>query len=511
MNVILAVGLQTWATAITVWVGAVLGVMVTVMIGFGLVLAYRARLHPQVVIPDVELDESIPAEAAAGLSRQLRDTVRRILRRQGDEARQAEMETLEEDIAAGLVTVHGVTTLKTTVAELDRTTADSMSTLSASLRAIAPKEAEGLASALEFAIPAQRGWMVRASPTVRGDGADAQAGLSVEVAPLGRAPDATTTFWTTSAALQAPPSEAARLAAMRGLLNELVLPASVWIAIRLVSRHLVEVNSWSARLVPSRRSREKELKGLQLQFGGQLLLYATRHQEKFARGFAYEALEDLERAAELLPGYYRPFATQAAVRERLGWSYRQSGELTRAQRAFTRAVHAYDEAEKLLQACAKANPAKQERAVERLALRRTKCRLLSCESDQGAVAWRELAGYSQLKDARPESLYNAACLFAVAMMCPDLPDAQRMDCERRAWDFLGYALALTPRSSGLWSRAMTDEELGALDPDTRARFADEIKKRCGTQGEPGHLAVHRTTRAVLAALGLTDPGTKAAV
>ena len=476
-----------------------------------MVLACRARLHPQVVIPDVELDKSIPAEAAAGLSRQLRDTVRRILRRQGDDARQAEMETLEEDIAAGLVTVHGATTLKTTVAELDRTTADSMSTLSASLRAVAPKEAEGLASALEFAIPAQRGWIVRASPTVRGDGADAQVGLSVEIAPLGRAPDATTTFWTTSAALQAPPSKAARLAAIRELLDELVRPAAVWIAIRLVSRHLVQAHSWSARLLPSRRSREKELKGMQLQFGGQLMLYATRHQERFARGFAHEALEDLECAAELLPGYYRPFATQAAVHERLGWSYRQSGELSRAQRAFTRAVHAYDEAEKLLQACAEANPAKQEKAVERLALRRTKCRLLSCDSDQGAVACRELTGYSQLKDAGPGPLYNAACLFAVAMMCPDLPDAQRTDCERRAWDLLGHALALTPCRSGLWSRAMTDEELGALDPDIRARFADEIKKRCSSHGQPGYLEAHRTTQAVLAALGLTDPGSKAAV
>jgi hypothetical protein len=102
----------------------------------------------------------------------------------------------------------------TAVADLDRTTSDSMAALSAGLRAVAPTGGEGLAVALDLALPAQRGWSVRTFPTIRGSGTDAEAGLSVEVARLGRAPDAVTTFWKTSGALQRPASDAARVAAM---------------------------------------------------------------------------------------------------------------------------------------------------------------------------------------------------------------------------------------------------------------------------------------------------------
>jgi hypothetical protein len=90
-----------------------------------------------------------------------------------------------------------------------------MSALSAGLRVVAPKELEGLAAVLELAIPAQRGWSVRAFAAIRGSGPDAQVGLSVEVARLRRAPDAATTFWTTFDALQKPTGDAAQVAAIR--------------------------------------------------------------------------------------------------------------------------------------------------------------------------------------------------------------------------------------------------------------------------------------------------------
>lgn len=466
---------QIRAVVITEWVIAILTVAVGVMIAAGLVRAWLVRRHTQVVIQDVEPDDGVPAESAARLSLQLRQAVRAILRRQSDAARVAAMETLDEDIRSGLVTVHGSITMNTT-GELDRTTQDSMSALLAGLRAVAPKEAGGLAAVLELAIPPQRGWSVRAFPAIREAGGSAQVGLSVEVARLGRAPDAVTTFWTTPGALQQPGTDAARVAAIGELLHQLVQPASVWIAIRLVSRDLTRKRRWYRGLLIIGRTRKRELAGLQAQLAGQLLLYAAKAQEKFVGGFAREALGNLEQAAHLLPQYYRPRLTQGAVHELQGYSYRQSGNVSGAQRAFTRAVDAYEAAKMLLLAC-DAGSGKADTAIERLALRQTKCRMLTCDREQADTAMKELCGYAELKDTRPVPLYNAACLFAVAMACPDLRDDQRALFEWHAWRYLGVALLCSHQDSGLWSRMMTENELSALGTGHRKTFGDELGKR----------------------------------
>lgn len=500
---------------ITAWVIAILSVMTVAMIALGLLRVMAERRRPQVVINDVKPDKGVPVEAAAGLSLQLRDTVRRALHRQDDTARRAEMGTLKGDIAARLLTVRGYTAVKTIVPELDRTTRNSMSTLSAGLRAAGPKEAEGLAALAEFAIPAQCGWSVRTFPTIRGDGDDVRVGLSVEVAQLGHAPDAITTFWTTSDALQKPPSEAARLTIIRELLHELVRPASIWIAVQLVSHHLTQKRSRYHGL-PTRGS-STELAGLQLQLGGQLLLYASREQEKFVDGFAYKALENLGQAAELLPHYYRPWSTQGAVYERLGWSCRHSGDDLRAQRTFTRSVDTYDKAEELLKACSQADQNMRDALIQRLALRRTKCRLLSCDHEAINIASKELSRYSELKDKSPLSFYNAACLFTVAMACPNISGDKRILYKREAWHYLGLALVFSPPRAELWSRMMTDEELGALDMHSRKKFGDEIKKRCSRRSKQGYLEADkqpeadRIVKAAITALGLISPSIRAVV
>lgn len=474
---ILTIDLRALAAVITGWVVAMLILAAAVLATLGLVRAWLGRRRPQVVIHNVELDEGVPAEAAAGLSPQLREKVRRELRRQSGDATHAEMETVEEDIAAGLVTVRGGAVRMTAVEELDRTTSDSMAALSAGLRAVGPNAAEGLAVALDLALPAQRGWSVCAFPTVRGWDAGAQVGITVEVARFGRAPDAVTTFWRTSDALQRPANEAARLAAMRDLFHQLLRPASVWIAIQLVARHLAQARGRGHGLLSIRR-RDRELTGLQLQLAGQMSLYATWAQKNSAEGFVDQALKDLDRAAELLPQYYRPRLTQAAIYERRGWLYRQSGEHTRERLAFKHAVDAFDEAEKLLRACGPgAAPDKRDAAIERLAVRRTKCRLLSSDQAQADMALNELGRYTRLRDARPVQLYNAACLFAVAMACPYLPGEQQRLSESRAWHYLGRALVLGGHGSPPWSRMTTDEELGALDADQRMAFRAELQKR----------------------------------
>lgn len=505
MTGILAIGLGAPAGVITAWVIALLSLTAAVLVVVGLVRAWLARRRPQVVIHDVELDDGVPAEAAAGLSPQLREKVRRELRRHIGDATHAEMETVEKDLAAGLVTVRGGTVRMTAVAELDRSTSDSMAALSAGLRAVAPNEAEGLAVALDLALPAQRGWSVRSFPTIRGYGAKAKVGLSVEVARLGHAPDAVTTFWETSDALQAPESDAARLAATRELLHELLRPASVWIAIQLVARHLEQTPDRPHRLPLARRS-TRELTGLQLQLAGQMSLYATWAQKDSAAGFVGQALKDLGRAAELLPQYYRPRLTQAAIYERQGWSQRQKGEPARAQNAFMLAVEAFDEAEKLLRACGdEADTDKRDDAIERLAIRRTKCRLLSGDRAQAGIALQELAGYTRLRDSRPVQLYNAACLFAVAMACPQLSDEDRELSQRRAWHYLGRALVLGGERSTPWSKMTNDEELAALDAGRRVEFRAELQKRQDGQGPLGDDGADTLVVGALEVLGLGEP------
>ncbi len=493
------------AGVITGWVVAVLVLAATVAAVLGLARAWLGRRRPQVVIHNVELDEGVPAEAAAGLSRQLREHVRRELRQQSGDATHAQMETVEEDIAAGLVTVRGGTVRMTAVGELERTTSDSMAALSAGLRAVGPNAAEGLAVALDLALPAQRGWTVSAFPTIRGWDAAAQVGLTVEVARFERAPDAVTTFWRSSEALQRPVSDAARLAAVNDLLHQLLRPASVWIAIQLVARHLAQTRGRGHRLLSVRRS-DRELTGLQLQLAGQMSLYATWAQRSAAEGFVDQALHDLARAAELLPQYYRPRVTQAAIYERRGWSYRNSGEHTRAQLAFKNAIEAFDEAEKLLRACEPgADTGKRDAAIERLAIRRTKCQLLSGDHAHAVTALPELARYTQLQDARPVQLYNAACLFAVAVACPHLPDEQQKLSGWRAWHYLGRALTLGGPGSSPWSRMTTDEELGALDVGRRMAFRADIQKRHTDHSPLTDDQAGAIVEDAMLALGLTDP------
>src|SRR5215813_4259216 len=65
----MTVKLSDLAGAITGWVVAVLILVAAVIALVGLVRGWLGRRRPQVVIHDVELDEGVPAQAGAGLSR----------------------------------------------------------------------------------------------------------------------------------------------------------------------------------------------------------------------------------------------------------------------------------------------------------------------------------------------------------------------------------------------------------------------------------------------------------
>jgi hypothetical protein len=244
---------------------------------------------------------------------------------------------------------------------------------------------------------------------------------------------------------------------------------------------------------------------MRLQLAGQMYLYATRNQHRFDRGFAEQALDDLAEAARLLPGYFRPHSTQAAVHERLGWSQLQTGSAGAARQAFLDAVHAYDRADALLPTTAAAVAGDVfEDTCERIHVRRTKCRLLSGEIAQAVIARRELQTLTEPSRVTSRTLYNTACLLAVALGLQDDAGGPASLWERRAWHLLGRSL-LVGGEEGPWELVMTDIELQNLDPVLRSRFCQELQVR-----NPGLVALpdveaHALVDEAMTALALVPP------
>jgi hypothetical protein len=468
-----AFDLPAVADTVTKTVIAVLTLVGVLLIAVGLTRAWIGRRRTQVVIRDVIPVDGIPTSATAVLSPQLRHTVRNALRDEAKTATASVLETLSDDIDVGVLRVRGRARVGTVPHALRSTAEDSLTMLSAGVRALAPKEAPGLVDVLGAALPDQRGWALTAYPTMRGAGPSTQVGLSLEIAQLGRAADAATTIWVDAPEVATGVADADRTARVRSRLNELLEPAALWIAIRLVSRRLRETTSRRPR-VRARRQRRDELVGLQRQLAGQMSLYAAQRQDRFARSFTDQALDDLGEAAEALPGYFRPHSTAAAVQERRGWTSLHSNPQA-ARDAFAAAVRSYDRAEALLRATGSDRP-RVAATLHALAVGRTKCRLLTGNRTQIGIGRAEVSAFEGLPGASARALYDTACLFAVAAACPDLPPELRAECEPRAWQYLGLAL-LVAGPDLLWrSRAITDAELSTLDPAGRAAFLEELER-----------------------------------
>jgi hypothetical protein len=482
---------------------AVLTLIAAVLVIVGLMRAWAGRRRVQVVIEDVVPVEGFPSSAASGLSPQLRQAVRKALLEQRDDASYSVLNTLEQDITGGLLRARGTIQVKTIKAGLRSTTEDSLTLLAAGVRAVAPKEAEGLLAALSAALPVQRGWVIRVCPVLHGAELGADVGMVVELAELGHPPDAVTTFWTRSEALRSAATDEARVTAIGSSLHRLIDPVALWIAIRLVSRQLAQsgVPRWWRLL--ARRKLRQELAGLQMQLAGQLSLYATREHTEFDRGFAEQALADLNDSAHLLPQYFRPHLATAAVRELLGWSCRRSGDVQNAARQFTQSVRAYNDATRLLVEASDISP-EQKAALERITVRRTKCRLLSGDRSQVVIARQELAELCRMTGTTALELYNGACLFAVAIACPDIPPEEKPPYTAQAWLLLGRSL-LAAGADGPWELTMTDIELEAMDTRQRNRFRDELKARHPKNTPLPDQEALPLVRAAMSVIGVAPP------
>jgi hypothetical protein len=497
-----AFDVESLADTVTRTVIALLTLVAVVLVVLGLGRSWAGRRRAQIVIEDIERLEGLPGVAVAGLSPQLRQSVRRALASQARGASYSHQVTLMKDLASGqLVTMRG-TRISAVTTELLSTTRDSLTALAAGMRAVVPKDADGLLAVLGASLPAQRGYVVRTFPALREAGGHTEVGLTLEFAEFGHAPDAVTTFWASTVTVGSEPELAA---AARGALHELLEPASLWVAIRLVARHLTHTGRLDGRRLEFGRRRRAELGGLRLQLAGQMSLYATRKQERFDRGFADQALDDLAAAARLLPHYFRPHYMQAAVHERVGWSHLRAGSTGPARRAFIEAVQAYDRADDLLRAPDDRVAADAYGETHGLiSVRRTKCRLLSDDTAQSVVARRELQTWTEPRQATTQVLYNAACLMAVASAGEGNEGGRPCRWERRAWHLLGRSV-LVGGDEGPWERVVTDIELRTLDPTLRSKFCEELKARTADSAGIPDLEARALVEEVMCALDIGPP------
>lgn len=494
-----ALNVVSAANTVTKTVIAVITLLAAVLIVGGILRAWRGRLRPQVVIEDIAFVDQAQGLASPGLSPQLRQEVRQALLSWREDASYSVLKTIEQDIDQRLLRIHGRIRIRPLGTGPRSTAEDSLATLAAGVGAVAPKQAAGLVAVLAAVLPAQRGWVVRAFPAVRGTGAGTQVGLVLELAQLSQAPDAVTSFWTRAG--DGGPS------AIHAPLGLLLHPAATWIATRLISRQLAESEvpaRW--RFLPGRK-RERELLGLQMQLAGQLSLYAARRHEDFDREFAEQALGDLAESARLLPEYYRPHSTEAGVRERRGWSHCRVPEPEQAKVEFGRAVRAGDRAIQKLSALAARNDGGHDAALARIRVRRTKCRLLSGDPADFANALTDLASPVSETGATALDLYNAACLYAVAVSQEELLE-NRAAYTADAWRLLGLAL-LADGADGPWRFALEDIELSALSVEQRRDFSAALRREhpelTPLQGGPaGHIVA-----GAMAAIGVPPPDGRA--
>ena len=412
-------------------------------------------------------------------------------------------ETLEQDIEGRLLRASGSVQVKAITTGLRSTTEDSLAVLAAGVRAVAAKEAEGLLAALNAALPTQRGWAIRAFPVLRDTGSEATVGMAVELAQLGHPPDAVATFWSGSNEMQSVESDQARDAGGSSI-HRLLDPTALWIATRLVSRQLAQSNApmrW--RRGPSEASSGTcRTSDAARRPTGVVRDAEAAEVRKGIRQTGFAA--DLADSARLLPEYFMPHSIKGAVHVRLGWSYRRSAETQNAANEFSMGVRSYDEATQKLENASDANPNKREAALERVRVWRTKCRLLSGDPGQLVVARQELAELCGMTGTTSRDLYNGACLFAVAIGCPDIPSDEKLLLTGRAWVLLGRAL-LVGGAKGPWMLAMTDIELEALEERDRRRFCDKLKARLPWETKLDHEGEISLVRDSMLAIGISAP------
>lgn len=389
-----------FADAVTKTSIGVLALSAAVVIVVAIVNATRSRRREQIVLTDIGelvLPGGEAHSAAPSLSPWLRQRVRNELLQQRHNAKHLSEAVLAGDSATGTSTLALPVELDVARAEAAILGAaqDTLATLAQGLQAAAPDNADGLIGAVSALLPRPHGFLVRTMPMTRGADKSPRLGLSVEVAQLDGPPIATRTFWEPEAG---PPD------AVQERLLELIEPAARWIAVRLIAARTEVRSGGGATRMPADTATAFH----RLLVGG-LCRSAMDDFEHHANTFAEDAGEELRSAAEVLPGYYRPWEMLAGIQEELGRNYIRHERRDDAEAAFRRAQQAWRRAEKQLGG--RSRPPAD--ALERLRVRRMKCQVLANRTEGRPLVVQELADKPlTLETMQMRTLYNTACLYA---------------------------------------------------------------------------------------------------
>jgi hypothetical protein len=487
--------LSALAEQVTGYAVAVLSFIAAAVVVVRLVRAFVGRRRAQLVVTEIADTADLPASVTAGLSSLLRAELRRRLN--GPSAPSgASLNTVGDDMAGGLVTFGAVKAdeflsiqediLQTPRRELLSMPRDELASVSGGIRAVAPTQAEGFIGALSVALPRQRGLLVTATPLTRQIATLLQTGLTIDIGPLGRAAQASATFWSDGAAVD--PNQWS--VAQRTQLQGIVPPSATWIALQVIG--MLGIDGTRRQVSPFRKktneARRIELRALRNILTAQLAAYAMNqmHGKSAAMlGFADQALEDAHQAELALPDYHRPHYMVGVVHDHRGAGYAALSAALAAQgasgndvamlyassarEAFDKAARAFRQAERLLQA---RNTPTATAAAHRVRVRRLQAEL---QGSDGRTALLGLDNF-ELVGTDENTRFNEACLFAIAAAESEAAGQQQaaQRHRKRAWGRLVDVLVDNPRLGG-WAvmdvdlaRGLPRDELVGLAAVARA-------------------------------------------
>jgi hypothetical protein len=412
---------------------ALLLLIAVAVLGYGLIRAVVMNRRPQIILTDMvaPAGNAELAEAAT-----LSSVVRQYVQRQIDD-QQAQITRIGNNILTPAeLELH---LDSAAVDQIQHAARDSIGTLLAALKAVAPDSADRFLGLFTVILPPPRGVSVGVTLLQRGAGARQRVGVAVEIAGLDGRAVASEIFWEPQ---PAPPDPPAGPPGSTERVLCLLEPATRWIAVRLVLALMVSPRHRTAR--PTRR-------GLRRLLVGGLFLQAMRDFSEQALTFGEQACTELEQARKLLPRSPLPVTTLAGVRERMGWARQKGGQPTRAADDFRAAAALWEEAESITRAGH--DPTEAKLAI--LLDRRLKAQLESGDPALCRSALGKLGPATSPAALLTNHvwLYNRACLYA---------QASRADSEagyqKHALLWLGLALRFSADSS-LWDYA------GRLDPE----------------------------------------------
>lgn len=432
-------GLQGIAESTTSVVIAVLSLLAVAVLIYGFVRAIMLNRQTQIIVADlVAPSGSSDLTEATMLSSLLRQCVERHVNNQRKQITRIGKTILapaSEDLEPQLE--------KGAVEHVQRVANDSIATLSAALRAVAPDTADRFLGLFSAILPPPRGLSVTAVLLQRGTSEAPRLGAAVEVVGLDRRPLASAAFW------EAPVTRSHSTAqdGTTERILSLVEPMARWIAVRLVVTLMIS---------PRRGVTSRARQALKRLLAGGLFLAAMRDFPIHALAFGEQACDELIRARHLLPDIALPAETLAGVHERMGWARKLAGNASEASNDFRSAVELWKQAEELTR---KENGRSNETRLAIILDRRLKAQLQSNDPALCRAALAEMQSITFPATLRSNCgfLYNRSCLYSQASEAGSSADYKKL-----ALHWLGLAIVC---DSSLENFAVQDPVLAPVRGD----------------------------------------------